>query len=290
MLIFSLPVSPCVTGLLDLVAAQVADWLATATKPFVLGVCGAQGSGKSTLSEGLEARLTAKGMTVALLSLDDFYLAREARPVDISPLFATRGVPGTHDVALGERTFKGLLSGHPTRLARFDKATDSPVPEEQWPEITAPDIIIFEGWCVGARPQADEDLATPVNDLERNDNGVWRSAVNEALKGAYATLFGHIDRLILLAAPGFEIVRDWRIEQENSLRRRLHAEGRTGTHLMNDEAVGRFIQSYERLTRHILRTMPAYADLTLQLDSTRHMTSATPLVPGLVPASAPRFP
>jgi len=55
------------------------------------------------------------------------------------------------------------------------------------------------------------------------------------------------------------------------LRARLSAEGRTGAKVMSDAEVGRFIQYYERLTRHILQTMPAYADLTLQLDSSRNM-------------------
>jgi D-glycerate 3-kinase len=226
------------------------------------------------LSEGLAKRLEGEGLSVALLSLDDLYLAPEDRPVNVSPLFATRGVPGTHDVTLGERVFASLQAGQLTRLPRFDKANDRPLPESEWPEITAPDVIIFEGWCVGARPQADEELTEPVNDLEREDNGAWRRAVNEALKGPYTALFSHIDRLILLAAPGFEIVRDWRIEQENTLRQRLKTEGRTGARVMSDAEVGRFIQYYERLTRHILQTMPLYADLTLQLDSSRNMKSS----------------
>jgi len=260
-----------VTGSLEVVEAKVQEWLKDADRPFVLGICGAQGSGKSTLSEGLAKRLEDEGVAVALLSLDDLYLAPEARPVAVSPLFATRGVPGTHDVALGERVFASLKAGQPTRLPRFDKANDRPAPASDWPEITAPDVIIFEGWCVAARPQADEALSAPVNDLEREDDGAWRRAVNEALKGPYTTLFSHIDRLILLAAPGFEIVRDWRIEQENTLRARLKTEGRIGTGVMSDAEVGLFIQHYERLTRHILQTMPTYADLILQLDLSRNM-------------------
>jgi D-glycerate 3-kinase len=259
---------------IEIVEGRVRGWLKGTEKPFVLGICGAQGSGKSTLSEGLAKRLEGEGLSVALLSLDDLYLAPEDRPVNVSPLFATRGVPGTHDVALGERVFASLKAGQPTRLPRFDKANDQPFPENDWPEVTAPDVIIFEGWCVGARPQADEALIAPINGLEREDNGAWRRAVNEALKGPYTALFSHIDRLILLAAPGFEIVRDWRIEQENTLRRRLQTEDRTGAKVMSDAEVGRFIQHYERLTRHILQTMPAYTDLTLQLDSSRNMKSS----------------
>jgi D-glycerate 3-kinase len=263
-----------VTGSLKVVLDQVSLWLKEAKKPFVLGICGAQGSGKSTLSEGLARHLEGEGFKVALLSLDDLYLALEDRPVDVSKLFATRGVPGTHDVALGERVFASLKAGQPTRLPRFDKANDRPLPVSDWPEITAPDVIIFEGWCVGAQPQSADALIAPVNELEQADDGAWREAVNAALKGPYATLFGHVEQLVLLAAPGFGIVRDWRIEQEHSLRQRLQAEGRTGTRVMSDAEVGRFIQYYERLTTHILQTMPTYADLTLQLDSSRNMKSS----------------
>ena len=258
------------TGSLERVEASVRAWLEGATRPFVLGICGAQGAGKSTLSEGLAKRLTGEGLKVALLSLDDFYLAPEVRPVAISKLFATRGVPGTHDVALGRRVFDSLKSGRPTRLPRFNKANDRPLPESDWPEITAPDVIIFEGWCVGARAQADEDLATPVNDLEREDDGAWRRAVNEALKGPYAALFSHIDRLVLLAAPGFEVVRDWRTQQERDLLRMLEKAGKTGAKVMSDAQIAQFIQHYERLTRYILSEMPERAALTLRLDADRN--------------------
>lgn len=259
------------TGLLERVEASVNAWLKTATRPFVLGICGAQGAGKSTLSDGLAKRLAGEGLMVAVLSLDDLYLAPDARPVAISKLFATRGVPGTHDVALGQRVFDSLKSGRPTRLPRFDKANDRPLPESDWPEITAPDVIILEGWCVGARPQADENLATPVNDLEREDDGVWRRAVNEALKGPYATLFSHIDRLVLLAAPGFEIVQAWRTQQEHDLSRKLEKTGQTGAKVMSDGQIAQFIQHYERLTRYILSEMPERADLTLRLDADRNL-------------------
>ncbi len=260
------------TGSLDLVERKVRGWLEEGVSPFVVGICGAQGSGKSTLSEGLAGRLTLTGLKVAILSLDDLYLPASARPVGLSPLFATRGVPGTHDVALGERVFTGLKASKTTRLPRFDKAIDSPAAVEDWPEITAPDVIIFEGWCVGARPEAPDRLMTPLNALERQDEGgSWRQAVNAALGGGYAHLFGHIDRLVLLSAPSFEVVRDWRIEQEHSLRSRLRQEGREGSKVMSDDDIAIFVQHYQRLTEHILRTMPGYADLTLRLDAKRQL-------------------
>jgi D-glycerate 3-kinase len=259
-----------VTGSLDRVHAAVVLW-STPGKPFVLGICGAQGSGKSTLSIALKSQLEGEGLKVALISLDDLYLPPEDRPTAIHPLFATRGVPGTHDVELGVQTFDSLLSGKPTALPRFDKANDRPFPIEDWPVVTAPDIILFEGWCVGAESQFESELTTPVNALERDEDpdGTWRHHVNAQLDGPYRDLFRRIDRLILLAAPGFEVVQAWRTQQEQDLSRMLENEGRAGKKVMSDAEIARFIQHYERLTRYIVREMPARADLTLHLDADR---------------------
>jgi MFS family permease len=85
----------------------------------------------------------------------------------LHPLFATRGVPGTHDVALGLSTIGGLLSLHEGRvvpLPSFDKAMDTRRPEDQWRRQQAPvDSVLFEGWCVGAVPEDEAALRDPVN-------------------------------------------------------------------------------------------------------------------------------
>jgi D-glycerate 3-kinase len=255
------------TASLDAVEQALGGWRGDG--PFVLGVCGAQGSGKSTLAEGLTQRLTAKGLRAATLSIDDLYLSRAERArlgAIVHPLFVTRGVPGTHDAALGLHLLDAVRAGADVVLPRFDKATDDPAPTGT--PVKGPlDVLIFEGWCVGARAQDDAALLTPVNALEaeRDPEVTWRRFVNLALATDYADLFARIDRLVLLAAPGFEVVRDWRIQQEHELRRRVGEGART----MRDDEIGVFIQHYERLTRHILSDMPAYADLTLRLDEQR---------------------
>ncbi|QNG46662.1 kinase [Sphingobium yanoikuyae] len=239
----------------------------------VLGLCGAQGSGKSTLAQGLQARMRARGVASAILSIDDLYLTkseREALAQDVHPLLQTRGVPGTHDVALGLRVLDALAAGRAACLPRFDKAVDDRLPEGAWPEAAAGlRLLILEGWCVGARAQETSELDAPVNALERDEDGDgrWRRFVNAALAGEYQTLFGRIDALALLAAPGFEVVQGWRTQQEAELR----AGG--GSAVMNDAQVARFIQHYERLTRHILDEMPARADLVVALDAERGVTA-----------------
>ena len=265
-----------VTGSLDRVDAAVRGWLEPgASRPLILGLCGAQGSGKSTLAEGLRARMEARGIAAAILSLDDLYLAGDARTAlarDVHPLLRTRGVPLTHDVAHGIALLDAIRDGHATALPRFDKARDEPEPEAHWQPVPANlDVLIFEGWCVGARAQDEAALAPPVNALERDEDpdGSWRRAVNAALRAGYADLFTRIDRLILLAAPGFEIVERWRTEQEDTLRRTLEAQGRSTASLMDPPTLARFIAHYERLTRWVLEEMPARADLVLCLDADR---------------------
>lgn len=242
-------------------------------RPFVLGLCGAQGSGKSTLSADLAQRLNARGIRTAILSLDDLYLSHDRRAEMarvVHPLFATRGAPGTHDVERGLALLEAVKAGRGVTLPQFDKSTDDPAPEAEWARFDGPlDVLIFEGWCIGARPQDEAALAEPVNALEgeRDPDGVWRHHVNAALAGPYAELFARIDRLLLLAAPGFEVVERWRLQQEHALR----AQAPDGARVMSDAEVATFIQHYERLTRHLLFDMPAYADRVLRLDADRHL-------------------
>ena len=247
-----------------------------------LGINGAQGSGKSTLRDFLGFILNAAyGYRVAGFSIDDFYKTRAERERmsrAVHPLFFTRGVPGTHDVRLGLATLRSLKSAQfhtLTPLPVFDKARDDRRSSLEWPQFRGrPDIVLFEGWCVGTLPQADADLREPVNELERNEdrNGAWRRYVNEQLRGGYAEWFGELDGLILLKVPGMDSVFEWRGLQERKLAERLE---RGGSHRLMDAAgIRRFIMHYERLTRHTLEEMPERADLTLYLDEGHGFTRA----------------
>ncbi len=243
-------------------------------RPLVVGLCGAQGSGKSTLANGLLQGLHEAGIAAATLSIDDLYLTlaeRERLASEVHPLLRTRGVPGTHDVDLGLSVIADIDARRPTQLPRFDKSRDDRAPPDRWQAIDAPlDVLLFEGWCVGARPQSPEALIEPINALEREEDrdSRWRAYVNGALEGRYRPLFGRIDFLTLLAAPGFEVVRAWRIQQENDLRAQS-APGAPG--VMTDDQIARFIQHYERLTRHILVEMPGRADVTIAIDADRRV-------------------
>lgn len=244
--------------------------LAGRTSPFVLGLSGLQGSGKSTLA----ARLVASGQAfgTVVLSLDDCYLTRAERDAlarRVHPLFATRGVPGTHDLARLHATLDGLAAATPEQpawLPRFDKGRDEPVAPEQWQAVTAaPALIVLEGWCLGLPAQPEVALREPVNALERDEDadGRWRRHVNAQLAGPYAGLWRRLDHLVLLAAPSFEVVERWRGQQEQALRRAAAPQA------MDTPSLRRFIAHYERLSRHALAVLPALADTVVRLDADR---------------------
>jgi D-glycerate 3-kinase len=240
----------------------------------VVGLCGAQGSGKTTIARYAARLLEGRGLRAVALSLDDFYLTRDARQRlarEVHPLLAVRGPPGTHDVAMLGAAIDQLRSKGKVSLPRFDKAADNRAPRGSWDTIASPvDVIILEGWCVGAVSQGRAALATPVNDLERDEdpNGIWRGYVNDQLDGPYQALFARLHDLILLEAPSFEVVAGWRAEQEAKLRARNLQEGGAGG--MSEADIARFVAHYERLTRWILAEMPARADWVVTLDTNRN--------------------
>jgi len=263
-------------------ADAIAGWRREALRPIVVGVCGPQGSGKSTLCTAVAALLAARNLHTAVLGLDDLYLPkarREALAAAIHPLFKTRGPPGTHDIALGLRVLDALTgdgAAGDVALPTFDKASDDRRAPDLWPHVKTPvDVVLFEGWCVGARPQASAALAAPINALEAEEDpvGRWRASVEAALAGPYQTLFGRLDRLILLKAPSFEQVYTWRAEQEAALAARLKTAPEPGRRTMSPDELRRFIMHYERLTRHILAEMPSRADVVVELGPGREVVS-----------------
>ena len=238
----------------------------------LVGLCGSQASGKSTTAGRLAERLGRQSVRTIVFSIDDFYLtSRERRALarTVHPLLATRGVPGTHDMALMAETIHALLHARPesvTALPRFDKASDDRVPHDAWPDFQGrPDVVILEGWCVGARPQSEAALALPVNALEAREDaeGHWRRYANACLGGDYAAFFAELDLRLMLRAPSFACVHGWRAEQEAGLSR----DARSARPAMTDAELARFIAHYERLTCWMLEDEPA--DLIADIDERR---------------------
>ncbi len=249
------------------------------TAPLV-GFSGCQGSGKSTMV-ALMAKVMrgVHGVSTVVLSLDDFYLTKAARGAlaeSIHPLFATRGVPGTHDLALLNETITTLRQPPPrgaVPVPAFDKALDDRTEMVHWRQVSAPvQLILLEGWCVGLSPQQESELAAPINPMEaeQDPSRVWRGEVNRQLATEYADLFGKLDALLLLQAPSFDAVFEWRWQQEQRLSQQFqqdHPDRPDPT--MTRSEVADFILHYQRLTEHGLRTLPDRADFVWQLATDR---------------------
>jgi len=261
-------------------AERLAKHHAAARRTLLIGVNGSQGSGKSTLAALLTQLLEKNfGLRAIALSIDDFYLTREARLAlarQIHPLFATRGVPGTHDVALMGETLQQLTrKNSAVSIPRFDKARDDRYPERAWDKVAAPvDVVIVEGWCLGTPAQPDEDLRTPVNDLEAREDpdGSWRRYVNQQLGGHYQDLYQLLDVWIMLQAPSFECSYQWRLQQEEKLLA-SERENKSRNRVMTATGISRFIQHYQRLTEQSLAQLPGRVHYLFSLDADRRIVA-----------------
>ncbi len=242
----------------------------------VVGVNGGQGSGKSTLSLFLKIILEdIFDKRTTIISIDDLYKTRSERE-DMSKnthkMFMTRGVPGTHDVNLGIKTIKDLKDKKSkVQLPSFNKSIDDRETISKSETVEhQPDIILFEGWCIGVESQSEEELLLPINSLEKleDKDGIWRNFVNMIIDKEYRELFNLIDYLIMLKVPSFEKVKEWRELQEDKLRE----TNLLGKKVMNSDEVKRFVEHYERLTKHMLNDLPRRSDIVINIDDSHNLT------------------
>ena len=246
-------------------------------KTKIIGLTGGQGTGKSTISNILKIILKeAFGLETVIFSIDDFYkTAKERKKMSkkVSSLFLTRGVPGTHDTKMLYRCIKNFKNNNFKKIIipKFDKSIDDRFSKSKWLKVKKkPDIVIFEGWCVGATPQKKKDLINPINKLEKqkDDKKIWRQRVNLELKKNYKKIFKLIDRLIFLKVPSFRYVFKWRLLQEKKLRITSR-----GNKTMTDKEISNFIMFYERLTKHMLKILPDTADTIISIDEKHKLKS-----------------
>ena len=236
----------------------------------IIGLSGGQGSGKSTITEILKFILKKKyGLNLCIFSIDDFYKTKSERKKMSEkdhPLFLTRGVPGTHDIQLlnnilkkfKEKKFKNLL------IPKFDKSIDDRSKKYKWQKIKKrPDIVILEGWCVGATHQKESDLKKPINSIEKkfDQKLIWRRKVNYYLKNQYKKIFKKIDKLVYLKAPNFSYIYKWRLLQEQKMKLTLKNKK-----TMSKQQVKEFIMFYERITKHMIKNFYKISDMTIFLD------------------------
>ena len=182
----------------------------------------------------------------------------------------TRGVPGTHDIDLMLSFFKKIKDKNfkSLEVPAFNKAIDDRCPKSLWYKVKSkPDVVIFEGWCVGARAQSSSQLKKPVNSLEKiYDQGAkWRVHVNNQLKTKYKRLFSQLDGLLYLKAKNFNILREWRLKQERKLC--VQTKNKKNLKIMNSRDVINFMQTYQRITQQMFKDAIKSSSIIMNLNN-----------------------
>ena len=251
-------------------------WISKKAKkksPLIVGLAGGQGSGKTTISSILSLILKKYfKLKVFKISIDDFYKTKKQREIlskDKHSLLLTRGVPGTHDIKIMLDFFRKIKTKNfkSLKLPKFNKANDDRYKKKHWYKLKSrPDVVIFEGWCVGAKPQSLRLLKKPINALEKayDKNLKWRRFVNLQLKTNYKKLYSQLDSLLYLKVKNFNLLKKWRIKQEEKLW--LKAKSRKNLKIMNKKEVINFMQTYQRITEQMFKDAPKYSSIIMNLN------------------------
>ena len=250
-------------------------------RPYFVGLAGGQGTGKTTISSLIRIILIKYfKLKVFRISIDDFYKTRKERislSKRIHPMLLTRGVPGTHDINMMLSFFKKVKSKKfkSLKLPTFNKAIDDRSNKKSWYELNEkPDVIIFEGWCVGAKPETNNTLKKTINSMEKakDQKKIWRKYVNYQLKSKYKNLYSQLNCLIYLKAKNFNLLQKWRLKQERKLW--IKSKMKSNSKIMSKGDVINFMQTYQRITQNMFRYMPKYASIIFNLNSNHQIKSA----------------
>ena len=251
-------------------------------QPYFVGLAGGQGTGKTTISSLLEIILRKYfKLNVFKISIDDFYRTRKERfnlSKKVHPLLMTRGVPGTHDIKIMLDFFRKSKTKKfkSFKLPKFNKAIDDRCKKNQWYTIKKrPDVVIFEGWCVGARAEKNSTIKKSINSLEKTNDAqlIWRNYVNKQLKTKYKKLYDQLDCLVYLKAKNFSLLQKWRLIQEKKLWLK-NKNKKTNNKIMSKGDVINFMQTYQRVTQNMFKFAPSYASVILNLNSNHQIKSA----------------
>ena len=255
----------------------VSFWIAkkiNKKKPLIIGLAGGQGSGKTTISSILTLILKKYfKLNVFKISIDDFYKTRKDRKLlskKKHPLLMIRGVPGTHDVDLILSLFKKIKNKKfkTLQVPKFNKAIDDRYKKNLWYKLKLrPDVVIFEGWCVGAKAQTANQLKKAINSTEKvyDREAKWRVHVNNQLKTKYKILFKQLDGLLYLKAKNFNLLRAWRLKQERKLEEQT--KNKKNLRIMNSHDLINFMQTYQRITQQMFKDVLISSSIIINLNS-----------------------
>ncbi|KAI9745403.1 MAG: hypothetical protein M1818_000937 [Claussenomyces sp. TS43310] len=231
---------------------------ASSSRPFIIGLNGVQGAGKTTLVSALSATLRSQcHLETLVCSIDDLYLTHADQTAlaahhASNPLVQHRGQPGTHDMELAAELFSALREGRETKVPQYDKSAikgaGDRVPRSKWDTINGPGqpkvrVVIFEGWCVGFRSLQEEEVERKWKACQNIGESRLRRHrledllfVNERLKG-YDKMTETFEAFLHIDAQETNFVYEWRLEQE-ALLRKVKGTG------MTDQQVTSFVDGY----------------------------------------------
>ncbi len=250
-------------------------------RPYFVGLAGGQGTGKTTISSLIKIILIKYfKLNVFKISIDDFYKTRRERiglSKKIHPMLLIRGVPGTHDINMMLNFFKKAKSKKFKRLKlpTFNKAIDDRFNKKKWYDLKKrPDVIIFEGWCVGVKSEKNITLKKTINSMEKakDQKQIWRKYVNQQLRSKYKKLYSQLNCLIYLKVKNFSLLQKWRLKQERKLL--VKSKMKSNSKIMSRADVINFMQTYQRITQNMFKYMPKYASIILKLNTNHQIKSA----------------
>ena len=249
-------------------------------RPYFVGLAGGQGTGKTTISSLIRIILIKYfKLNVFRISIDDFYKTRKERinlSKRIHPMLLTRGVPGTHDINMILNFFKKskVKKFKRLKLPTFNKAVDDRFNKNRWYDLKKrPDVVIFEGWCVGAKSEKNISLKKTINSMEKvkDHKQIWRRYVNQQLKSKYKSLYSQLNCLIYLKAKNFSLLQKWRLKQERKLW--VKSKKKSNLKIMSKGDVINFMQTYQRITQNMLKYAPKYSSIILNLNRNHQIKS-----------------
>jgi D-glycerate 3-kinase len=251
----------------------LADWLAkqrqASDRPWIQGILGGQGTGKTTLGAILTLILQAYGYKTISLSLDDLYKTyndrQRLRAAD--PRLIWRGPPATHDVGLGIQTLEALRQpgAHPITIPRFDKSLHDGAGDRVYPKLVSNiDLVLFEGWFVGVRPVDPAVFDAAIAPIVTEADRAFARDMNANLYD-YLPLWERLDSLLVLQPVDYRLSKQWRKQAEQQMR----AAGKPG---MSDAEIDAFVEYFwkalhpELLIKPLV-TNPGGADLVIELQA-----------------------
>ena len=100
---------------------------------------------------------------------------------------------------------------------------------------------------------------------------IWRKYVNQQLKTKYKKLYSELNCLIYLKATNFNLLQKWRLKQEHKLW--LKSKKKFKNKIMSKGDIIDFMQTYQRITESMFRTMSKFASIIIHLNSNHQIKS-----------------